>query len=147
MVKSTTTSAPRSRNAFTSPAISRPQASAPTWAGAMAATSSRSGASVTARQTSWPMRPPAPTTPTLRGAWLAWACMAPKLPGGQGGLVGLEVALVEGADRSQRARRLRQLLRHGQDVGSLNPVDASQHLVDREHLAVQQHGRAEGAHA
>ena len=50
---------------LTSPTISWPWASLPTCAGSTAATSSRSGASVTARQTSWPMRPPAPTTPTL----------------------------------------------------------------------------------
>src|SRR5580704_9830742 len=147
MVKSTTTSVPRSRNAFTSPTIFRPQASIPTWAGSMAATRSRSAASVTARQTSWPMRPPAPTTPTFWVDCLAWACIAPKLPGGQGRLVGLEVALVEGTDGGQRARRVRQLLRHGQDVRSLNPLDARQDLVDREHLTVQQHGRAEAAHA
>src|ERR1700734_3640146 len=139
MVKSTTTSVPKSESAFTSPTMVRPQTSAPTWAGSMAATSSRSDASETARQTSWPMRPPAPTTPTF--------CMACRLLGCQCCLVGLEVPFVEGADDAQGAGRLRQLRRHLLDVGSLDPVDMTQHLVHREHLTVQQHGRAEAAHA
>ena len=54
---------------------------------------------------------------------------------------------VEGADGAHGARRLRQLRRHLQDVGALDPVDAGQHLVHREHLAVEQQGRADAAHA
>src|SRR5580698_35110 len=139
MVKSTTTSVPKSESAFTSPTMVWPHASAPTWPGSTAATSSRSGASETARQTSWPMRPPAPTTPTF--------CMACRLLGCQCCLVGLEVAFVEGADGGQGAGRPRQLRRDLQDVGTLDPVDVTQDLVHREHLTVQQHGRAEAAHA
>ena len=55
----------RSPSALTSPTMVRPQASPPTWPGSTAATNSMSGAAATARQTSWPMRPPAPTTPTF----------------------------------------------------------------------------------
>src|ERR1700733_13710482 len=130
MVKSTTTSAPRSASELTSPTMVRPAASPPTWAGSIAATSSRSAAPSMARQTSWPMRPPAPTTPTL--------IMGSRLPGGHGREVGLEALGIEGAHWAHGGGGLRQLGRDVEDLGPVDRVDGRQHLVDRQHLAVQQ---------
>ena len=70
-VKSTTTSAPAvdrdSRSPETTNGGSIPSSeprSELESRGSTAATNSKSSAPVTAKQTSWPMRPPAPTTPT-----------------------------------------------------------------------------------
>src|SRR6516165_11425351 len=118
--------------------ITQPHASSPTCAGSIAATSVRSGACCTARQTSWPMRPPAPTTPTLT--------MGPRLSGGHGGQVRLEGVLVEGAHRAHRAWCLRH---QGRDVEHLRAVDAlnsREHLVDGEDLAVEEQRGTDAAH-
>ena len=95
----------------------RPQTSAPTWPGSMAATSSRSAASATARQTSWPMRPPAPTTPTF--------CMACRLPGDQGGLGELRILLGRRGPRrsSVAAGECASSCGDLQDVGPPDPVN------------------------
>src|SRR5580692_5332271 len=116
-----------------------PAACSPTWLGSTAATSSRSSASETARQTSWPMRPPAPTTATF--------CMCSTLVSRGGGQVVVEGIVVERPDRAERARRLYQLVGHRQYVLRPDGLDTGQDVVHRAHFAVQQGGGPDAAHA
>jgi hypothetical protein len=96
-----------------------------------------------------PGRPPGPCDRRRRPHRpSAWPDMAPKLPGGQGGLVVSKSRLVEGADGAQRARRLDQLPRPPPARRPVRPPrcgPAPRRPI--EHLAVQQQGRADAAHA
>src|SRR5262245_29550510 len=119
----------------------------PACSGSTAATSSMPGASMTARHTVEPMRPPAPNTPTrIMGAGYRRAAARPTGNGPSGRCS--EVAFVVRADHRERPARVGEHpLDHPAGVVGGDRSDARDQLVECRDLALDELRATEAAHA
>src|SRR5487761_2395748 len=82
-----------------------------------------------------PIFPPAPSTPTRRA------------PAGSSGNGIAKVCLREGADHREHSRSTQHLMRHSRDLLARHRLDLRGHVLDIEHLTVQQQRGTDARHA